>query len=305
MKNIYKSIVFKVLVSIVTLYTILGFVILPYLIQSNFTKVLNQTTSSWGYLEKVYINPYTFEVELKNLLIQDDKDKTLLYFNTLFVDLEISSLFNNIVQFKDIYLYDLKTNIVLDKNNQTNFQYILDFLEKNSAPKESKPKEETKGKNTPIYFKVDNINLVDNRVTFKDFTKSTPFRIDTKKFNIHLTDISMLPDEKGKLSLDIDVVDSFRLKINSNLVLNPIRIDGDLSLDNLRVNKINSYIKDDIDGELSGESINLSLKYGVEVNGNIKAEITDINTLVEKVKYQDDDMIVYLGELKNKINTIS
>ena len=303
MKNIYKSIVFKVLVSIVALYTLLGFVILPYLIQSNFTKLLNKTTSSWGYLEKVYINPYTFEVELKNLLIQDNKNKTLLYFNTLNIDLEISSLFNNTIQFTNIYLYDLKTNIILDKNNQTNFQYILDFLEKNSTPEKSKTKDETKN-NRSIYLKIDNLNLVDNRIIFQDFTKSTPFKINTKKFNIHLSNISMIPDEKGKLSLDVDVVDTFRLKIKSNIVLNPIKIDGDLILDNLRVNKINSYIKDDIDFDLSGERINLDLKYDVKVNENIKVKITDINTFINKIKYQKDDMSAYLGEFKNKINYI-
>ena len=304
MKNIFKSIVLKVLVSIVALYTIIGFVVLPYLIQANFTKVIKQTTNASGYLEKVYINPYTFEVELKNLLIQDDNNKTLLYFNKLFVNIEITSLLDNIVQFKKIYLYDLKTNIILDKNNKTNFQYILDFLEINSTDSESTTKNQIDEKTTPIYLKIDNINLVDNRVTFIDNTKSTPFKIDTKKFNINLHDISILPDEKGKLSLDIDIVDSCRLKVNSELSLNPIRIEGDLSLDNLRVDKINSYIKDDIDFNLNGERINLDLKYYVEVNGDIKAKITDLNTLVYRVKYQKDDISIYLGVLKNKIETI-
>jgi|GEM_PF-2505948 len=304
MKKRNISIVLKVLVSIVALYTILGFVLLPYLIQTNFTKILKQTTSSSGYLEKVYINPYTFEVELRNLLIQDDKNKTLVYFNTLQVDLELSSLLNNIVHFKQIYLYDLKTNIVLDKNNQTNFQYILDFLEKNSTNSESISKPQANNKTTPIYFKIDKIDLIDNRINFEDFTKTEPFKIDTKKFNINLHDISLLPDEKGKLFLDIDIADSFRLKMNSSLSLNPIRVEGDLSLDNLRVDKINSYIKDDIDFDLNGERINLDLKYYVEINGDIKAKITDVNTLIYRVKYKKDDISVYLGALKNKIETI-
>ena len=302
MKKMYSSIILKILVLVISLYTLLGFVFLPYLIQTNFTKVLKQITSSSGYLEKVYINPYTFEVELKNLLIQDDKNKTLVYFNKLYLDLEPLSLVDNIICIKQIYLNDLKINIVLDKNNQTNFQYILDFLEKSNTPLASENKKDKKS--TPVYLKLDNINLVDNRVAFKDFTKSTPFKIDTKKFNIHLSDMSMLPDEKGKMSLDIDVVDSFRLKINSSLGLNPIRIEGDLALDNLRVDKINSYIKDDINFDLTGERINLDLKYDVEVNGDIKAKITDINTLVYRLKYQKDDISLYLNSLKSEIKSI-
>ena len=66
----------------------------------------------------------------------------------------------------------------------------------------------TKTKNKiPNKNKIDNINLKDNRVTFEDFTKSTPFKIDTKKFNVKLHDISLLPDEKGKLFLDVDIED--------------------------------------------------------------------------------------------------
>ena len=304
MKKRYSAIVLKVLVSIVAFYTVLGFILLPYLIQTNFSKVLKQTTNASGYLEKIYINPYTFEVELKNLLIQDDKNKTLVYFNTLQVDLELSSLLDNIVHIKQIYLYDLKTNIVLDKNNQTNFQYIIDFLENNSKNSESTSETQANNETSPIYFKIDNINLKNNRITFEDFTKTEPFKVDTKKFNVKLHDISLLPDEKGKLFLDVDIEDSFRLKMNSNLSLNPIRVDGDLILDNLRIDKINSYIKDDIDFKLNGERINLDLKYNVELNGDIKAKITDLNTLVYRVKYQKDDISVYLGALKNKIETI-
>ncbi len=302
MKKIYGSIILKILASIVAIYAVLGFVLFPYLVQLNFTKILKQTTFASGYLERVYINPFTFEVELRNLLIQDEKNKTLLYFDKLFVNIEPSSLLDGIVHIKQIYLYNLKTNIVIDKNNRTNFQYILDFLEKSNTLLDDENQKDKKS--TSLYLRLDTIHLKDNRVTFEDYTKSTPFKLDTKKFNINLSNISILPDKKGKLLLDIEIENTARLKMNSDISLNPIQLKGHLSLDNLRINKINSYIKDDINFDLNGERINLDLNYNIKVNSYVTAKITDINTLIYRAEYQKDNISLYLNSVKTKIESI-
>ncbi|MEA3499170.1 MAG: hypothetical protein U9R16_08940, partial [Campylobacterota bacterium] len=194
MEKIYKSIVFKVLAFLISLYTVFGFVLLPYLIQTNFTKTVKSFTSANGYMEKIYINPYTFEVEISNLLIQDDKNKTLLYFSKFSFDFKFYSLFTKRIVVDTIYLKDLKSNIILDKNKIFNFQYIIDFISKNSEI-ESKANSETNS--SMIGLVIEDIKLLDNRVVFVDNSKSTPFELNTDKFDIKLKHISILPNGDG------------------------------------------------------------------------------------------------------------
>jgi hypothetical protein len=291
----------KIVVALVTLYTLIGFVVLPYLIQTNFSKTLKTFTNIDGYLEKVYINPYTFELELTNLLIQDKKNRNLLYLNKFAVDFELTSIFKDILVVNYIYLKNLKTNIILDKKGISNFQYILDFLNQEKIAKTENNKQLS-----PFLLKVNDIKLINNRVAFIDNSKSIPFEIETQKFNIMAQNLSLLSKDKGKISLDIDVSDTARLKINSLISLNPIKLDGNLILDNLRIDKISAYIKDNIDFDLSGERINLDFKYRVELkDNNLKADINNINSLIYNIQYAKKDLKLNLIKLKNRIEQIN
>ncbi len=302
MKKLYKSIVLKIIVALVVIYTLLGFVILPYFIQANFSKTLKTFTSANGYLERVYINPYTFEVELTNLLIQDDKNKTLLFFNKFGLDFEFKSIFTDVFVIQSIYMKDLKTNTILDRQKVTNFQYILDFLNKDKTAKA----EETEKISTPVIVKIKDIKLIDSRIVFIDNSKSSPFEIKTKKFDINVQNLSLVPNSKGKLIVITDITNTAVVKINSSLSLNPVKLEGSFSLDNLRVDKIYTYIKDDVDFDLSGERIDLYFRYKIAVkDDNLKISINDIDIFTKNIKYKQKDINIDLGMLRNRVEQIN
>lgn len=304
MEKIYKSKIAIVLSSLIFLYTILGFVFLPYLIQKNFSKTLSETINTNGYLEKVYINPYTFEVELTNLLIQDKKNINLLYFNKFSFDFEFTSLFSDTLLIKYIYLNNLKTNIILDKNKITNFQYILDVLNKNKSENISTNEVKISKTQLPV-IKINNINLRNNRIVIVDNSKSTPFKIETKMFDIDIQNLSTLKNSDASIKTKIDITDTLLLTLNSKLSLNPISTNGDLRLDNISINKIYDYIKDDVDFDLSGDKVDISLKYDAIIGDNaIRANILDLHTFVKDLKFKNTELAISLNQLTNKIDKI-
>ena len=296
------SIVMKVLATVVFLYTFLGFVILPYLIQTNFSKAIKTQIGANGYLEKVYINPYSFEVELTNLLIQDNTNKTLVYFKKLSLDFEFLSLFKDILVVKQISMQNLKSNIIIDKNQITNFQFILDFLNKNQISGNDKEVKSTQ----IIPIQIDDINIIKSRVSFVDNTKSTPFKVNTKAFDINLRNISTLHNKRGKLELFIEAKDTLKLKINSDISLNPIKFDGVVSLENISIPKLHSYIQDDIKFNLDGNRVDIDLEYQVDMKDDIlNVDINNLTTLIPNIKYKTKELSVNLHRIRNTINSIS
>ena len=147
-------------------YSLVGFVVLPYLIQTNFSKQVRKNLNSDAYLEKVYLNPFTFELGLKNLLVNDAKHNTLLYFKKLDLDLGFTNLLSGDIYLQRLVIEGLRANIDIYKDGKFNFSYILEQLGDN---KKAPAAEERKGPGT--VFSMGRFLLKDTVVQFSDDTK--------------------------------------------------------------------------------------------------------------------------------------
>ena len=117
---------------IILFYTLFGFLILPYIIQNNFTSILKEKLNTNATIGKVTINPYTFEIHLDDLAILDDKEKNLLSFQKLYLDLKFLDLFKAEIVLKKLFINNLKSSIVLYEKDKFNFSHILEQLAKSS-----------------------------------------------------------------------------------------------------------------------------------------------------------------------------
>ena len=285
MKNKRLIKISKIIIAIVTLYSLLGFILLPYLIQSNFTKILKQTTSATGYVEKVYINPYTFEFNIKNLLILDDKNKTLLHLGKFSFDFEFTNLFKSIFIIKNISTENLKLNLSLNKQKNSNFQYILDFISKNKTVDKQPKSKDSKIPN----IKIETINFINNKISFVDNSKTIVYKLVTKEFNINIKNISTQKDSVGDIKTKIIVEDTLNLELDSKISINPLDIDGSISIKKLRIDRINSYLKDSIGDKFGGKDLNLDLNYHLlRYENKIKYDLTDIKVFLNQFIYFDN-----------------
>jgi len=188
MNTLIKSFYGKLIFIVVFIYTLLGFVILPYLIQSNFSAIVQKQFNTNAYLSRVYFNPFTFEIGLHNMLIQDDKNETLLYFKSLKTDLELSQILFGEIHLKYILLDSLKTELIIYKNNKFNFSHILEQLEQNNRPHKEEEKIGIENKtSSPILFLVRELEFKNTTLLFKDNSKSLEFTSFIKRFSTSFT----------------------------------------------------------------------------------------------------------------------
>jgi len=205
MRPTFKSFVVKLILVVLVIYSLLGFIILPYFIQSNFSKLIMQNFNTEGYLGSVKINPFTFEISFQNMIIKDKQHKNILYFNSLDLDLEVTALFHKEIVLKYLKIDNLKTSIVLYKNNQFNFSHILKQLNQNSNQNATP---EIQKETSAFKFVLEKFYLNNIRVEFEDKTKNTLLKSTIKSFS------TTVQINQGKEQLDI-FIDDYILEIPS------------------------------------------------------------------------------------------
>ena len=202
MKIFFQPLLKKTIIVLLFLYSFLGFMIIPYLIQSNLTSIVKKQLNADAYLGSVHINPFTFEVQLKNFLLKDETGKTLFYFGKLNFNFELLNLLQNEIKLKNLLLDNVKSSLVLDKDNTFNFNHILTHIAKNT-PKEKNVKVETK---SSFLFSLDTVDLTNIRIKFIDElqSSSSSLSINTLSSKIKLS------QRDDSLNLNID---NFNLKV--------------------------------------------------------------------------------------------
>jgi len=158
--------------------------ILPYIIQNNFTSILKEKLNTNATIGKVTINPYTFEIHLDDLAILDDKEKNLLSFQKLYLDLKFLDLFKAEIVLNKLFINNLKSSIVLYEKDKFNFSHILEQLAKNSNKNEDTTKDNEKS--SSLFFAIESFSLNNTKLSFKDTINQsqTATTIDNLSFTL-------------------------------------------------------------------------------------------------------------------------
>ena len=303
MKTLFKYLWFRILFILFVLYSLLGFIVLPYLIQSNFTKTIKDTLNTNAYLNRVYINPFTFEVRLYKLLIQDDQNKTLLYFKSFKTDLKLFSLFNNEIELDYIDIESLNSAISLYQNKQLNFSHILTKLTQNSEEPKTIESEENK---TKFIFTLKRLFLKDTQFSFLDQTKSNDFEIKTKPFDFKIRNFSTKQNSAATINTSIEIIDTANFSFNSDLQLSPIRTNGDIALNEIQLQKIYSYLEDDLKFHFTGKIQNISSNFNIKIEDNTtSAKLQQLKINIPNIKYADDKYALHINQLNHSINELN
>ena len=205
---------------------------------------------------------------------------------------------------KNLLINQLKTSITLYKDKTLNFSHILKQLQQ--MPNGSQTtKIETPQEKEPLLFTLEKFLLQNTRLVFQDDSKSEPFLLETKPFDFEITHFSTKKESIATLKTDIQMIDTLNLHLTSNIMLNPMNINGDISLQNIQLTKAYSYIKDDVKFQFDGIIDRVKTNYEIK----IKEQDTFVNlndTLIEipNVHYRDTLADVLVNKLNHTIDTL-
>ncbi len=285
----------QIIIILFVIYTFLGFFILPYFIQFYIPTIIKNTIHSESYVDSVHFNPYTFKIKISNLIIQDQNQNNLLFFETLKINVDPLNLILKEISFSDIVIDNLKLSVDINKNKVANFQYILDSFNNENNSTKSQANEE---KNN-FLIKIKNLNLSNIRVVFEDYSKEIPFIVHTKPISLATSDIQLKPNHINKINLEIDTKNTGKIALQSNIIVEPLSLNGHLKLSQVAVNKIFHYVKpSNIDFTIDSQPLNLSLDYHYTKSiQSQNIELDTINLQLEKLIFSQNPFTIEIEKL--------
>ncbi len=244
------------------LYTIVGFLALPWLIEWILAKKLSEQLHRHVTIADVDVNPYVLSSAVKGFVISEREDaEAFVSFDHLYANLQIISIFKRAPIVKELRIEGLYLNVIRESEGRYNFSDLA--TEKPSAPKESE--------SGPFMFSLHNIQLLNGRIHLLDMPNNKKHQVTD--LNITIPVISNLPAR-----IDTFVETLFSAKINERAVslkgktkpfADSLETILDIILDDIDIPYYLAYIPLEWQAKvLKGQlSTNLTLSYRQYVDG--------------------------------------
>ena len=291
------KIISYLILSLLFLYILSGFFLLPYVAKKEIVKNLDEILITKTKIEKIYFNPLTLNLELKGFSLLDEKEQEVVGLKNLFIDFRaLKSIEKKHFHIKNILLEGIYLNIIEEEKGVFNLASLLKPTK--TKEEETNQKEKTK----LIDFLVSKIVLKDTNIDFTSFT-------DKKKYNLHLKDINYTIYDFGTFknslssnNLQFKLNENTDVKISGGIKIDPFIAYGKITISNLKIKEILDFDKSLFNFELNPEAnINLALNYNIDTTNDfnlfLNSEIFEINNL--KLN-QNQKEIVRLNKLDLK-----
>ena len=273
------KIISYLILSLLFLYILSGFFLLPYIAKKEIVKNLDEILITKTKIEKIYFNPLTLNLELKGFSLLDEKEQEVVGLKNLFIDFRaLKSIEKKHFHIKNILLEGIYLNIIEEEKGIFNLASLLKPTQ--TKEEETNQKEKTK----LIDFLVSKIVLKDTNIDFTSFT-------DKKKYNLHLKDINYTIYDFGTFknslssnNLQFKLNENTDVKISGGIKIEPFIAYGKITISNLKIKELLDFDKSLFNFELNPEAnINLALNYNIDTTNDfnlfLNSEIFEINNL--------------------------
>ncbi len=172
-------------------YVLFGFLGAPFIVRHVLEKKVAAAIDREIKVATIRVNPVTLSLTLKELDIQNDKNKRFIGADRLYVNLQAWSIFKGGLLLKNVEMEGLFADIQQYKDGSFNFSDITNS-KKTDTKDNAKEKE-------PFYFAILKTRIAHANLNFSDRIRSVDHKIEN--LNITLTDLTAFPKESDVYTL--------------------------------------------------------------------------------------------------------
>jgi len=209
----------------------------------------------------------TGNVSLKKIAIDDDKKNPLLRIPMFEVSIAESEPLSQKIHLSKISIQSPELEIRREKNGDLNLESL--FPEKERTESAPKKKEDS----DPLSIDIDEIEMAGGKISFSDFSQSKPFRTILNPIDLKAGNLSNGKDKKSTYSLFMKTEAKEDIKLEGEVSMEPIWIEGALELISVPLKKYAPYYQDKILFTIEDGRLNLSTRYKY-VKGEKEPEIS-------------------------------
>lgn len=242
------------------IYTVVGFLILPFIIRAVAVSQLRKELHREVTIEKVRLNPYAFSVTIRGLKIKDPDAETLLAWDEVYVNFQLTSIFRHAWGFEEVSVVNPYARVQMNKDRTLNFSDILAaHAGTNAAP--AKPAAPSK----PVALRVGQLRVEGARVSVADLTPKKPFRRIIGPVKISITDFHTDPNNSNPhvFTGSTDTGETFTW--GGRFSTDPIGAAGELGVDNVTLTNFAALYEDFVNFEIRDGVAGFHANYNFQI----------------------------------------
>ncbi len=274
------------LVSLLLIYTLLGFFGVPYAIKNIVPKYLKDYNATL-FVESAKFNPFTFELNATNA----ELNTTSPLFSTKQIDVKLKpfSIFKKLVEVDIFRLQEPNVKILRDKNSKFNFS---NFISDDNATTED-------NSTSSINFALNNAKIIKGSFSYSDQNLTKPFNVNFDDINYELSSLNTKKNSAGSHIFDSNSTLAHKIDLNGDIKLNPLKIEGNISIKDFSIDPVAISFIDNDTLNLKNAIINLEINYALIADENAtNINLKDSFLNVKSLSIDEGKNELSLGELE-------
>ena len=255
------------IVLILVFYVLAGFLVVPWVAERIIVDTAQKKLGREVTVERIECNPFTLSMTIRGLTFPDRPGSTMLSFDELYANAQVSSLFRWAFTLKELRIDGLYAAVRRFEDQGVNILELMEALDTGEEPKE--PFELPRA----LFHRIE-INA--GRFDLEDRAREKPLNRTAEPIEVLLTDISTLPDEQGDNDITIVQRGGGTLRIRGQVTVEPFGLEGAISLDRVLLARTWGLVAQkfelSVTDGVAGADINYSVSLGEE---GLQVEIRD------------------------------
>ncbi len=239
-------------VVLLALYSLLGFALLPHLIEQRMPAYTRANLGAEVTAADVSFNPFTLTLRARGLRMVQQQDKLLASARDASIDLQWSSLWRPGWHFDAALVDGLALHLVLEEDGQLNL-VRLGNADGRRAAQPSQP--------SLPQVALEHARVTHGRVTFTDLTGAEPAQAALRWVDAGLDDITTMTDESGRYVASAVLPGGGALAFQGRVTLSPIASQGELRVVGLQLATPWQFVRDMLRIAKPGGRVDAGLSY--------------------------------------------
>ncbi|PRB80282.1 hypothetical protein CQ007_13965 [Pseudomonas sp. MYb185] len=256
------------LVTAVSLYALLGFLLLPAIALHLVNKQLEQRATVPAQLDSIKLNPFTLELTLGGLHI-GEPDRPEVAFTRLYANLQIDSLWTRAVHLRDVELEQASTRVHFAEDGTLNLAELFILPESEEQPEDSS--------SDPFPLRIDRLALIDNSLEFRDLRPAEPVEFGYDAVDIELNNLSTLPDDNTLMQISASGPYGARIDWAGKLSISPLASSGTLRVSEAQLSTFWPYVQEQVPLTLNQGSLDLSSDYQLSLANSTELQLSNVH----------------------------
>jgi len=260
------------LLVLIIVYTLLGFLALPWLVQYVAVNTAREDFGRELRIEAVHTNPYTLTLQIDGVALDDKDDRKLLAWKQLFVDLSWSSIVNRAWTLQTIRLDEPVIQEERFASGETRLSRLFtgssDKAGEEEEPEPSDRAAEAEESGALPALRIDDMRVAGGILRFADNLPdaASPDDDQTKQVTLALQDLELSMDEFSlqedasfPVSMDGQLAGGGELAFDGTLQLLPsFVLEGEAGVDELALVQAEPYLRRSAAVRINSGALNLS-----------------------------------------------